>query len=165
MIIKNVHFPSPSSRNTSLSKSKYSTTRTSAAASEPRTISPPRGSNPSSVQCPWDWTKDGIKSSLTFPISHVEPMAVTTSRHYASQSTPTAESEGSTSPTVSTPRKNCLHNSNCFSLSKNSSDSIYHRYYTYHTSLTSSIPPIIYYIPLPTSPPLLSSISTHIHTF
>ncbi len=81
-------------RSISLLKCKYWTTRTCDAASAPQIISPPRASSPSFARCPCDWMKAGIRSNLTFPTSHVVPMAQITSRPCGCKSTPIAVFEG-----------------------------------------------------------------------
>ena len=65
-------------KNISLSKSKYSMTRTWEEDSEPLTIRVPHVSSLSFAPCPWDSMKDGIKFSSTCLISPDVPTVPTT---------------------------------------------------------------------------------------
>ena len=141
MIIKNVH-PSPfSSKNILPSKYRSSTTKTYAEDSGLPTTSQPREWSHSSALCPWDSTRDGIKSSSTFQISQGEPTGVTISRPYEWLSMLIAASEESISQIDCTRNNSCLHNLNFFYLSRSSSDLKVTVYFitniqptTYHTT-------------------------------
>ena len=100
------------SKSTSPSKSRSSTTRTSADALGQATTRAPPVWSPSFAQCPCVWTKAGTRFSSTWVISQGEPTERTTLKPYECRFMQTAESEESTSPTDFTLRMNSLQSSN-----------------------------------------------------
>lgn len=77
-----------------------------------------------SALCQWDWMKGGIKFNSIYLILLVEPTELTTLKLWEFKSTPTAESEESTSLTGCIPRKSYPQSSNCSCLCKKHSDDI-----------------------------------------
>ena len=116
---------SKTSRSISLSKCKFSMTRMWEGDSELLITKLQRGSNPSFAQCLWGWMRDGIRSSLIFPILHGEPTGQTTSRHCESKFTQIAGSEGYTSRTGCILSKSFPQSSSYSCQSRNNNDSLY----------------------------------------
>merc|ERR1712071_722708 len=92
---------------------RYSTTKMCAAGSELLTTNRLPAWNRLFARCQCDLMTAGIRFSSICPISLDELMVPTTSRPCAFRSTPTAESDVSTSLTACTPRTSSQPSSNC----------------------------------------------------
>lgn len=90
--------------------------------SELRTINPPQESSPSSVQCLWDWMRDGIRSNSICPISQGELMDQIILKLWGWQYTQIVESEEYTFLIDFTAKRNSHLNLNCFCPYRNNSD-------------------------------------------